>query len=450
MWEIQGRLGRLVKMLTIKRLLSTVVRACPLLSIKPTRGLVDEKLQIVVRNLRPKQDVTLHSVHQSEDKDFWEAFGHYVSDGNGTVTVAKDASLSGTYVGVEAMGLMWSLRPVPGSRTGLRFRKKDVLSPLVFHISVHDGHVSQGFTQLTPLESLVIERWYMAPGVRRFDIRERGVRGTLFIPPGPGPFPGVLDMWGGGGGLVEYRAALLASHGFASMALEYLTPGELKKLKADVNYFETAYQILQNHDMVRRDRLALCGLSFGGCITLSMIVYSKIIQPQCCVCISGSHIPVIKKSLDETFEDIRKHINKIRIENNQHIWRDITLPVPTDPTLKVDVARVTCPVLLVVGGDDQNLPTLEASEDIQHIMEKAGNHHLLQVLIYPGAGHLIEPPYSPHHRATNFIVQEGKDKILLLWGGQAKPHADAQEDSWEKLLAFLQQHLYHATPQAEL
>lgn len=41
---------------------------------------------------------------------------------------------------------------------------------------------------------------------------------------GPGPFPGVLDLWGGGGQLVEYRAALLASHGFASMALDYLTP----------------------------------------------------------------------------------------------------------------------------------------------------------------------------------------------------------------------------------
>lgn len=41
---------------------------------------------------------------------------------------------------------------------------------------------------------------------------------------GPGPFPGVLDLWGGGGKLVEYRAALLASHGFAAMALDYITP----------------------------------------------------------------------------------------------------------------------------------------------------------------------------------------------------------------------------------
>lgn len=41
---------------------------------------------------------------------------------------------------------------------------------------------------------------------------------------GPGPFPGLLDLWGGGGNLVEYRAALLASHGFASMAIDYMTP----------------------------------------------------------------------------------------------------------------------------------------------------------------------------------------------------------------------------------
>ncbi|XP_076860805.1 acyl-coenzyme A thioesterase 5-like isoform X2 [Brachyhypopomus gauderio] len=349
-------------MLTTKRWISTV-QPCPSLSIKPTRGLVDEKLQIVVKNLRPKQEVTLHSLHQSEDKDFWEAFGHYVSDANGSVTVVKDASVSGTYVGVESMGLMWSLRPVPGSRTGLRLRKKDVLSPLVLHISVYDGHVSQGFAQLTALASLVIERWYMAPGVRRVDIREKGVRGTLFIPPGPGPFPGVLDMWGGGGGLVEYRSALLASHGFASMALEYLFPGEFNKTKVNVGYFEMAYQILQNHTMVRRDRLALFGLSFGSSVTLSMAAYSKVIQPRCCVCVSGSHVPVIKNSLDETFDDINKNVNAIRVENNQIIWRDIILPIPTDPSLKVDVGQITCPVLLVVGGDDQSWPTLESAED---------------------------------------------------------------------------------------
>ncbi|KAL7882862.1 hypothetical protein SRHO_G00005200 [Serrasalmus rhombeus] len=72
---------------SLHRTLST--RVWPLLLVKPTRGLVDEKLKVIVRNLSPR-------------------------------TVAKDASMGGTYKGVEAMGLMWSMQPVPGSRKGLR------------------------------------------------------------------------------------------------------------------------------------------------------------------------------------------------------------------------------------------------------------------------------------------------------------------------------------------
>ncbi|XP_031169141.1 bile acid-CoA:amino acid N-acyltransferase-like [Sander lucioperca] len=75
------------------------------------------------------------------------------------------------------------------------------------------------------------------------------------------------------------------------------------------------------------------------------------------------------------------------------------------------------------------------------MMRAAGNLHLLTRLYYPDAGHLIEPPYTPHFRATKF-VKDKKEKVILLWGGQTKPHSDAQEDSWKKILAFLEQNLY--------
>ncbi|KAI7792022.1 hypothetical protein IRJ41_020240, partial [Triplophysa rosa] len=414
----------------------------PLLSVQPSRGLVDERFQIVIENLLPNQAVTLHSLHQSEDKDFWEAFGHYISDEHGTLTVAQDECLGGTYEGTEPMGLLWSMRPVPGSRSGLRLRKRDVLSPMVVQISVYSGHLSEGFSKQTALATSVTERWYMAPGVHRVDVKEKGVRGTLFLPPGPGPYPGVLDLWGGGGGLVEYRSALLASHGFASLALEYLAPNELSTADVDFSYFEKAYQVLQNHPKVQRDRLAMFGLSFGAAVTLSMAAYSKIIKPQCCICISGSHGIPVDKSLFEIFEELKKNVFKIRVnEDNQVIYRDLILPIPSDMTLKVDVGRIKCPLLLVNAGDDQNWPSVESAEDMKEMMTKAGNLHLLEVQTYPGAGHLIEPPYTPHFRASNFISQ-GTEKIVMLWGGQTKPHADAQEDAWKRILAFLRQHLY--------
>ncbi len=46
-------------------------------------------------------------------------------------------------------------------------------------------------------------------------------------------------------------------------------------------------------------------------------------------------------------------------------------------------------------------------------MEKAGNQHLLEILTYPDAGHLIDPPYLPHFRATNFNLQWTKERSMV-------------------------------------
>uniref|UniRef100_A0A8C2H3B7 Uncharacterized protein n=1 Tax=Cyprinus carpio TaxID=7962 RepID=A0A8C2H3B7_CYPCA len=406
------------------RSVSTQKRTCPLLSVQPVRGLLDEKFQIAVTNLPPNQKVTLHSLHQSDDKDFWEAFGHYVSDEHGSVTGFKDESLGGTYDGTEPMGLLWSMRPIPGSRHGLRIRKRDIFRPMEVRISVYSGHLSQGFSQQTPLATSVTERWYVAPGVKRVNIREEEIRGTLFLPPGFGPYPGVLDLWGTGGGLVEYRSALLASHGFASMALEYTQD-------TDASYFEKAYQILNNHPMVKKDHLAVLGLSLGSAITLSMASYSKVIK----VCLAHLNTCIYILNADYF------HADKLCVnEDNQVILRNLILSLPCQST-KVDVGRIKCPLLLVNGDDDQTLPAVESAEDMAMMMEKAGNRHLLEILMYPDAGHLIEPPYSPHFRATNYKLEWTKEKIVMLWGGQTKPHAYAQEDAWKKILAFLWQHL---------
>lgn len=57
----------------------------PVLSVHPRRYLVDERLDVEVKNLPPAHQCTLHSFIQSEDGDFWEAYGRYISDESGTV-----------------------------------------------------------------------------------------------------------------------------------------------------------------------------------------------------------------------------------------------------------------------------------------------------------------------------------------------------------------------------
>ena len=53
-----------------------------------------------------------------------------------------------------------------------------------------------------------MERHILAPGVRRIHVKEGRVRGVLYLPPGDGPFPGIIDLFGGVGGCVQHRSGL--------------------------------------------------------------------------------------------------------------------------------------------------------------------------------------------------------------------------------------------------
>uniref|UniRef100_A0A3B4B6E9 Acyl-CoA thioesterase 19 n=1 Tax=Periophthalmus magnuspinnatus TaxID=409849 RepID=A0A3B4B6E9_9GOBI len=387
-----------------------------LLSVHPSRALVDEKFKVLVQNASPGAELTVHSHLLSEDKHNWEAFGHYICDSTGSVNCK---SLTMYFSPVQFSLFYWRARHM--------LRKSNVETPLEVTVSVYQGHLTEGFPEHRALAAVLVERWYMAPGVQRIPVTEHNLTATLFLPPGPGPFPAVLDLWGGGGNLVEYRSSLLASHGFAALALDYLTNDLTittgKMMKND--YFETAYKFLEQHPQIVGSRIAMWGLSLGTAMTLKMAAYSKVMKLRCAVCYSGSHIQPVNGSTEEILNNFLKNQDKTRINEKQEvIWHDM--------------GRVQCPLLLVVGQDDQNWPAFVSAMDIKKMMEKAGNIHLLTLLVYPDTGHLIEPPYSPHTRASTFRSFENTS----LWGGQTVGHARAQEDSWRKSLMFLREHLY--------
>ena len=57
---------------------------------------------------------------------------------------------------------------------------------------------------------------------------------------GEGAHPGVIDMFGAAVGILEIRAALLAAHGFAAMALAFFNFEDLPKEMNDLRleYFQ--------------------------------------------------------------------------------------------------------------------------------------------------------------------------------------------------------------------
>ena len=94
-----------------------------------------------------------------------------------------------TTTGVDPMGLFWSMAPLPDHPQDVRLVIRDVTKPLVINIAVFDGHVAPSddtvaMTSRKPLCITEVRRTYLAPGVRRIEVREGWVRGTLFLPPG--------------------------------------------------------------------------------------------------------------------------------------------------------------------------------------------------------------------------------------------------------------------------
>ncbi|XP_028430958.1 bile acid-CoA:amino acid N-acyltransferase isoform X3 [Perca flavescens] len=419
-------------------------RQAPVLTAAPVRALIDEQISIKGSFLPPECPITVCAQMHSDDGDLWEAFAHYNTNADGTVNLTKDHSVRGSYLGCEPMGLFWGLQPAPGARESLRLRKKNVETPYVMHLSLLEGHVSPSERQSTELAAVITERWYMAPGVLRTAIRQDGVVGTLFLPPGPGPFPAMLDLWGMGGGLVEYRSALLASRGYASLSLAYIghkdLPGSPDRINVGDSYFESAFRLLQDHHQVCADRVGIIGLSFGVYLTLR-IATKAVVKPACLICVNGPVGSTVKFSdpdgKTEHFESEKKYWT---YNDQGHVsFKDVSLPANLLAESKVKIEHLNCPLMYIVGEDDLSASSIESANLIEETLMAAGKSQLLTCLSYPGAGHLIEPPYTPNSRASLWSVKP--EKLVTLWGGHPAPHAAAQEDAWKKILDFMERNL---------
>lgn len=166
-------------------------RARSSISVEPSSSLIDEKVRIVLSGLQPRQAVTLEARIQAENNEVFEAHAHFMACKNGEVDVCSDSSLGGSYSGISPMGLLWSMKPAPGQRKGLRLVKRDVTKPFIVELKCFDDHISssKGPSE-QPLSSVTFEKRYMADGVTRIVVNDGLFHGTLFIPPGDGPFPG--------------------------------------------------------------------------------------------------------------------------------------------------------------------------------------------------------------------------------------------------------------------
>ncbi|XP_075803512.1 acyl-coenzyme A thioesterase 1-like isoform X2 [Microtus pennsylvanicus] len=406
----------------------------PIIILEPAGGcLCDQPVHIAVRGLAPEQPVTLRAALRDEKGALFRAHARYRADPHGELDLARAPALGGSFAGLEPMGLLWAMEP---DRPFWRLIKRDVQTPFVVELEVLDGHEPDGGRLLA---RVVHERHFMAPGVRRVPVREGRVRATLFLPPGNGPFPGIIDLFGLGGGLLEYRASLLAGKGFAVLALAYYNYDDLPKSLRTIHleYFEEAVNYLLSHPQVKGPGIGLLGISKGGELGLAMASFLKGIKAA--VFINGS-VAAVGNSInykDETIPPLSSLRGRAKMTKDGLLDVVEGLQSPLVETKSIiPVERSDTTFLLLVGQDDHNWKSEFYANEISKRLQAHGKEKP-QIILYPEAGHYIEPPYFPLYKAGMHVLVGTN----ITFGGEPKPHAMAQVDAWQQLQTFFHKHL---------
>uniref|UniRef100_A0A7M4FBV9 Acyl-coenzyme A amino acid N-acyltransferase 1-like n=1 Tax=Crocodylus porosus TaxID=8502 RepID=A0A7M4FBV9_CROPO len=415
------------------------------LTVTPRTSLVDEPVKIHVSGLAPSELVTLQASLTDEKGGLFQSRAFYRSDEAGEVDLEQAAALGGDYAGVHPMGLFQFLKP---EKLFHRLVKRDVMqSPFHVRLDLFRSFHLVSTPHDQPVTSQTVERWHVAPGVQRILIRDGRVRGALFLPP-EGPFPGLIDLFGGVGGLIEFRASLLASRGFAALALAYFGYEDLPEMlvEVDLEYFEEAVNILLRHPKVGGPGVGLVSISKGAEIALAMASFLPNIKAV--VSINSTHA---LHGMPLRYRDL--HINPVpyKIEcirftplGLMELSNMVTV-IHTEESQEsiLPVEQAEAKILFIVGENDRNYNSKAFAEKVMERMRRHGRKNY-RMLCYPGAGHLIEPPGSPfcYHSWSFFFFRP------VVWGGEAQSHVAAQEHSWKEIQKFLWQHLHPAGRQS--
>ena len=233
----------------------------PTIVVTPSTVAIDEAVHLHIVGLQAGEEITIVAEQHDDEGARWQSRAKFRAGATGVVDLSTQAPLSGSYHGVDSMGLFWSMATLSTEPNGILFSKSTITS-LTTTLQVQRGEQQIAVTS--------IQRHSLAQDVTHMAVRADGIVGTFFVPTGGSQYPGVLVFGGSGGSLSETQAALLAAHGYATLALAYFAYEDLPPSLLDIplEYFEAALAWLQAQPTVHAEQLAVMGASRGGELAL--------------------------------------------------------------------------------------------------------------------------------------------------------------------------------------
>ncbi len=426
-------------------------RSTPLIIVIPETALIDEPVEISVTNLTPNARITIEAACKNKDNDLWKSYATFQANDKGIVNLTTQASIEGSYKGIDPMGLIWSMAPTD----------REILKKLPNTFNFNEVSLSVIVDDKVQAKK-TIHRLAVLPNVEKRTIREQGLVGTLFYPKSVHHGPGIIVVAGSGGRIPEGLAQLFASHGYAVFALGYFgVEGLPEKLKnIPLEYFKTAMQWFKRQPQVDNNRIAICGNSRGGELVLLLAstfpqeMQAVIAYTPSGIAAAGSwtykneSIPGIKQPSDEeereaaqqglivahkgTFEDPEESTSQI-------MWAFLKKATPEEiAAATIPVENIRCPILLISGEDDRVWPSTLFSRMVTERLDKKKSAIVRKHLQFPSAGHGVQNPYWP---SSSFPYFHPRAKVWSTLGGTAEGNARANEQAWAGVLEFLKKSL---------
>ncbi|MEK5068692.1 acyl-CoA thioesterase/bile acid-CoA:amino acid N-acyltransferase family protein [Sporosarcina sp. FSL K6-1508] len=418
----------------------------PSFHVTQSSSLIDTSLELHVTNLLPCEVVTIKAEMCDNLGTNWESVAEFKSDSEGQINLATAQPESGTYFTPDVMGLFWSMSPVSNDKPKNRTPLKPLETKLIL------------MREQEVLTVTSVIRDVVSPKVDRFPICEQGLVGTFFCHSNSGPLPTIIVLGGSEGGLRENNAALLASHGFNTLALAYFGIGDLPKelVNIPLDYIEKAIGWLNNNPNADITKLGVFGTSKGGELALLSASVFPIIKAVVGYVASGVVYPGIGQSAlrvsswqfkgeslpfacGDVPKGITRKFNQALHSGEPISWRETyQYWAEGEKQAEIAVENIQGPILLISGGDDQLWPADLLSEKVITRLREHSHPYYYEHINFPKSGHSFVAPGFP---TTQSVVSPFGNGMKLLLGGNPKDNSKAQFDAWQRLKVFFNKYL---------
>lgn len=445
------------------------------LHVTPKHRLFTDPAHVTVSGAPAGAEVTIEATLTDRGGQAWTSRGVFYADLSGQVDLSRDASVFGTYKGIDGEAIFWSMQPATSEQLSAAGSKMDDIdsprrypdfdafnatydlrnAPVEVTLNARvTGILAESYKQAATARQAVV---LVDKAVQRVVVSEGDMHGVIYEAPGKGPHPLAVVVTGSTGGINELKAMSLANEGITTFALAHFNyPGRPTSLMSiPLEYFEDALAWFAGR--YGQKRVALLGDSRGG---EGVLLIASSFPDQVSALIPGVPSNMVYAGVDIStmehgpawsldgeplpyfdwkFTDLApSHLWPVSGEA-RHIYLETMLTPGLDDPRWIEVENIRSPILLISGDADAVWPSDIASERIVARLQAKAFEYPVKHLEYRGAGHLVIIPALVKSRGE-FAEAVVPGVPGLTIGGTPARNAHAQTDAFRKTVDFIKHH----------